>query len=274
MPVPNGNGLPEQNTAGPPTTYLLGQQPFQPPRVVSGNLNGPPPRDGRVTRELSPDRGVDGSDSSNGTGFQVGAIPENQVSVQQRQEHIELHSELTHLQLSELAHLQRHILGEMVHGSMSAANGQPQNLWGPALNSGNDVSPPAMQHANTLPINGHAPPDVFQSYQTNTDMPQHQQSLPEQMPVNGNGNGNGPLPNPSFVFGDVHNESSTAQVTNYPVDERYLAMQDRSRINSMASIGTYVSEVPTEMSDFSGGYDYINQNPAGDYDAYSRRSSA
>lgn len=94
----------------------------------------------------------------------------------------------------------------------------------------------------------------------------------------------GPLPNPTFVFGNApplatpQSASGGNGMVNYGIDETFLSMQDRSRLNSLASlasIGTYTSEVPTELSSELGGngaFDYLPV-PEG-FDMYSRRASA
>lgn len=95
-----------------------------------------------------------------------------------------------------------------------------------------------------------------------------------QIQVQNSNSAMGPLPNPTFVFGNAHSQGqATSQhpgMINYGIDETFLSMQDRSRLNSLASIGTYASELSSEFG--SNGFDYLPV-PEG-LDLYTRRASA
>lgn len=196
------------------------------------------PADGRVTRELSPIRSLDDTSTA--------PLPRPQTHFESIPEY---------------------------------DDSQPQTNWQSNHNGEGNVESTAMQYAHTLPIQG-STTDVFGSY----PVADYSQAQPQygndnnqvngnvNGDVNGNVDGSGPLPNPSFVFGDVHNDVDPMNnLATYGIDETYLAMQDRSRLGSMASIGTFNSEVPSEVSDFNG-LDYLNSSE--EYDMYTRRSSA
>lgn len=89
----------------------------------------------------------------------------------------------------------------------------------------------------------------------------------------------GPLPNPDFSFGRGHNvEEDGLANTNVAnsglgLDTNHLGGQYRDfRGDSIASIATYASEAPTEMSDFGTGIGFLGVPDH--YNMDSRRSSA
>lgn len=111
--------------------------------------------------------------------------------------------------------------------------------------------------------------------------------------------GPGPLPNPGFSFGQSvppapgaygqfngigagAGPSTAYGALQYGQDENFLAMQDRSRLGSLASVNTMNSEATSDWSSGNGvGLDLMPQSMGngslgvlGDYDLYTRRSSA
>lgn len=296
--MPVNNGSPGSALIGPlvSTKYLLGQSPFVPPRVISGNSSSGFPADGRVTKELSPVRDLDGASIT--PPLRQNQMPTwkelPEVTFESIPEYDNSHSALPGWQPTEIIESDGDtpVPVVMQHAHTLPAQGSaPMGVYGPQPPANPaPYAPMANGHVNgNVNMNGHMNVNMNGNVNFNGNMYGNMNdnvnghmnghmnmNMNMTGDMNGNMAGTGPLPNPSFVFGDVHNNVDPMNNTagNFGVDDAYLAMQDRSRLNSMASIGTFNSEAPTEMSDFSanGAFDYLSAPES--YNMFNRRQSA
>ncbi|KAK8847347.1 hypothetical protein IAR55_005204 [Kwoniella newhampshirensis] len=84
---------------------------------------------------------------------------------------------------------------------------------------------------------------------------------------------NSPLPNPGFTFGgDVNNAPATDDAEAARQQQIYLSLQQRGRMGSLASVGTFTTEAGTDLEDTSAEW-YTQDGPEG-FDPDARRASA